>query len=116
MERKVPGRIPRILPLVWHRNDMLVHHVEPFAVPRGACGRLHRILAMFRKPFVQVEEEILLAPQHSGQRLPHDESFIIADAAWGYGFVKFIGLMLAGLKDFCEALEEIPDSRRPQIA
>src|SRR5260370_14424593 len=66
MERKVPGRIPRILPLVWHRNDMLVHHVEPFAVPRGACGRLHRILAMFRKPFVQVEEEILLAPQHSG--------------------------------------------------
>ena len=58
---------------------MLVHHVEPFAVPHEASARLHRILTMFREPFVHVEEEILLAPEHPGQRLAHDQGFIFAD-------------------------------------
>ena len=26
---------------------------------------------MFLEPFVHIEEEVLLAPQHPGQRLPH---------------------------------------------
>ena len=29
---------------------------------------------MFLEPFVHVEEEILLAPEHPGQRLAHDRA------------------------------------------
>src|SRR5215470_13132470 len=33
MEREIPGRIPRVLPLVGHGDDVAVEHVEPFGVP-----------------------------------------------------------------------------------
>jgi hypothetical protein len=50
---------------------------------------------VFLQPFVHVEEEILLGPQHPGQRLPHHERFIFADPGRRYGLVELIGLMLA---------------------
>ena len=43
------------------------------------CVRPHRIDAVFLEPFVHVETEVLLGPQHPGQRLPHDEGLIFAD-------------------------------------
>ncbi len=33
VEGQVPGRVPGILPLVGHRDDVLVQHVEPLRVP-----------------------------------------------------------------------------------
>ncbi len=116
MERKIPGCVPRILPLVGHRNDVLIYHVEPFAVPYEASAGLHRILTMFREPFVHVEEEILLAPEHPGQCLPHDNRLIFVHTFWSYGLVELIGLALAGLHDLGEALEGIAYGSRPQIA
>ena len=79
---------------------MLVHHVEPFAVPHEASAGLHRIDTVLLEPFVHVEEEILLGPEHPGQRLAHDQGLIFADAFRGDGFVELIGLALAGLHDF----------------
>ncbi len=105
-----------ILPLVGHRDDVLVHHVEPFAVPHEASAGLHRIDAMFLEPFVHIEEEELLGPEHPGQRLAHDEGLIFADTRWGYGFVELVGLTLAGLHDFSKVLEGIAHGRRRQIA
>ena len=33
VEGQVPGRVPGVLPLVGHRDDVLVQHVEPLRVP-----------------------------------------------------------------------------------
>ena len=38
---------------------------------------------MFLEPFVHVETEVLLAPQHPGQRLSHDEGSIFTDVTRG---------------------------------
>jgi hypothetical protein len=38
--------------------------VEPFTVPRQAGFRRQRIGEMFLEPFVDIVEEMLLAPQH----------------------------------------------------
>ena len=80
--------------------------------PPGFIGSM----TMFREPFVHVEEEILLAPEHPGQRLAHDEGLIFADTVRGDGFVELIGLALAGLHDFSKALERIAHGSRRQIA
>ena len=37
VEGQVPGRVPGVLPLVGHGDDVLVQHVEPLRVP-GRCG------------------------------------------------------------------------------
>ena len=65
-----------------------------FRMKRAA--RLHRILTMFLEPYVHVEEEILLGPEHSGQRLAHDEGFIFADTGRGDGFVELVRLAAGG--------------------
>ena len=39
MKRKVPGGKPRVLPLVRHRDDVVVDHVEPLHVADRALGR-----------------------------------------------------------------------------
>jgi len=40
---QVPGGIPGIFLLVRHGDDVLVHHVEPFAVPHRHLAGPHRI-------------------------------------------------------------------------
>ena len=39
VEGQVPGRVPGVLPLVGHRDDVLVQHVEPLRVPRAGDTR-----------------------------------------------------------------------------
>src|SRR4029078_6158542 len=38
VKREIPGCVPRILPLVWHRDDVAVVHVMPAIVPRCAAA------------------------------------------------------------------------------
>src|SRR5262249_18245122 len=38
MEGQVPGRVPRVLPLVGHGDDVVVDHVPPLAVPDAPAG------------------------------------------------------------------------------
>ena len=40
VKRQVPGREPRIFPFVRHRDDGVIDHVRPFAVPRRQASRL----------------------------------------------------------------------------
>ena len=80
-----------------------VDHVEPFAVPHRLLAGLHRIDAMFLEPFVDVETEILLGPQHPGQCLPHDEGLIFADTFRRDGSIELVRLALASLHDFSKA-------------
>ena len=58
----------------------------------GFCARPHRIDAMFLEPLVHVETEVLLAPQHPGQRLPHDEGLIFTDPLRSDGSIELVRL------------------------
>ena len=71
---------------------------------------------MLLEPFVHVEEEKLLGPEHPGQRLAHDEGLIFADTGRSDGFVELIGLALAGLHDLSKALERIAHGGRRAVA
>ena len=71
VEGQIPGRVPGILPLVGHRDDVLVQHVEPLRVPGVAISGMQRVGVVLIQPVVAVEEEELLAPEHAGQRLAH---------------------------------------------
>ena len=68
----------------------------------GAPAALHRIVAMLFEPFVHIEEEVLLGPKHSGQRLAHDKGFISADTGRSDGLVELVRLALASLHDRVE--------------
>ena len=59
---------------------------------------------MFLEPLVDVETEVLLGPQHPGQRLSHDEGLIFADPVRSDGSIELVRLTLASLHDFSKAL------------
>ena len=73
VERQVPGRIPGVLPLVRHRDDVGVVHVVPVrvaSVVRRAA--LNGSAPRSSQPLVDVVVVELLGPEHAGERLPHD--------------------------------------------
>ena len=80
---------------------MAADHVEPLAVPHLA-GWSHWIDAVFLEPFVYIEEKVLFAPQHPGQRLPHYIGRIIADTCRRYRPIELVGLVLPRLDDLRE--------------
>jgi hypothetical protein len=57
---------------------------------------------MFLKPFVDIVEEVLPAPQHPGQRLSHHIGGIFAETRRGYRPVEIVGLAPPRLDDLCE--------------
>ena len=71
VEGQVPGRVPGVLPLVRHRDDVLVQHVEPLRVPGIAISLMQGIGVVLVQPVVAVKEEELFAPEHAGQGLAH---------------------------------------------
>ena len=95
MEGKIPGRVPGIFPLVRHRDDVAVVHVVPVVVARGllAIG-LERIGAALFEPFVHVVVVELLAPQHAGQRLPHDVGLVGVQRRGNHRRVELVGFAL----------------------
>src|SRR5262249_40889599 len=76
--RKVPCCVPRILPFIGHGDDVIVHHVEPFAIPNGSRAWPKGFRTMLFQPFGNVQAEILFAPKHSRERLTHHASRIFA--------------------------------------
>ena len=84
VEGEVPRRVPRVLPRVGHRDHVVVDHVEP---ARG-CGRrrprvAQRVDVVLLEPAVEIEEVVLLAPQHPGQRLAHHHRLVAESSATG---------------------------------
>ena len=72
VEGEVPGRVPGVLPLVGHRDDVVVDHVEPLLVPGGAAPGLERVGVVLLQPLIRVEGVVLLGPEHAGDGLAHD--------------------------------------------
>lgn len=91
VEGEVPGREPRVLPGVRHRHDLVVDHVVPGAVADAGVGG-ERVDAVLGQPSLDVEVVVLLAPQHPGQRLPHQAALVLAHAVRDDVLVEGVGL------------------------
>src|SRR4030095_6902242 len=91
------------------------YHVEPFPVAHLSAARPQRIQAMFCEPLVHVEEEILFAPEHPGQRLSHDAGCIFADTLRSNGAIELVRLAPATLHEFSKAVEGIAEGSRRQV-
>ena len=107
VEGQIPRGIPRILPLVGHRDDVLVQHVEPFGVAGGAKAVMERVGIVLGEPVLAIEEEELLAPQHPGDGLPHDVSGIGTHAGRRHGLIKLIGFLQPIGQDFIEVIKRL---------
>src|SRR4051794_38632633 len=108
MKCQIPRRIPRVLPLVGHRDDVLVKYVEPFGIPRIPSTRSgHRVSVMFGKPPVQIEMIELLGPEHSSQRLPVHAALILVQRLRSNAVVELIRIEESGRKRLVEIGERI---------
>ena len=94
VEGQVPGRVPRVFPLVGHRDDVLVHHVEPLPVPELLAPVLEGARVVLLQPLVPVEEVELLGPEHAGERLSHHRGRVGGDRGWGHRAVERVRLGL----------------------
>jgi hypothetical protein len=93
VEREVPRRVPRVLPLVRHRDDVVVLHVEPAAVPDVAGPPVHeRVRPVLLEPAGEVEQVVLLRPDHPGHRLPLDASLVLRQRRRRDGLVEEVRL------------------------
>ncbi len=100
VERQVPCRVPRVLPLVGHRDHVVVDHVEPRLVARPAALRLPEGMgAALLQPDVDVEVVGLLRPQHPGQRLAHHRGRVGRHGGRREGPVELVGLVQPGSDD-----------------
>ena len=103
---QIPGRVPGVLPLVGHRDDVLVQHVEPLRVPRVAIPVMERVGVVLVEPVVPVEEEELLAPEHAREGLTHHVGRVFADGWRRDRRVEVVGLTKPGGEDVVERLSE----------
>ena len=93
VKRQVPGRVPRVLPLVGHRDEIAVEHVEPLGVPDGLCAAPEqRMCVVLVEPAIDVEQVVLLGPQHPGERLPMDPPLVLGEGPGGNPVVELVGI------------------------
>ena len=117
VEGEVPGGIPRVLPLVRHRDHVGVQHVEPIGVAHVAAGAFQqRMTPVLAQPALQVEVVELLAPEHSRQRLAVHAALILRQRPGRDPLVELIGVGDPALEDLLETAEGIlhPGGRQPQ--
>ena len=77
LKGQVPRREPGILPLVGHRDDVFGDQVPPVMVAPSRVGT-ERVRAVTRQPRLHVVAEVLLGPQHPGQRLARNHPLVLA--------------------------------------
>ena len=105
MEREIPGREPRVLPLVRHREDVGVVHVVPARVARrGRDVSPYGSGPTLGQPAVDVVVVELLPPQHPGERLPHDARPVLGQALGDHPGVEVVRLAPSRVDDRVEGL------------
>ena len=81
VEGQVPGGVPRVLPLVGHRDDVAIVKVGPVCVAaRGSAGGRRRLLRIALKPIPHNVMVELLAPKQARVGLARDARFVFAEA------------------------------------
>ncbi len=106
-----------ILPLVRHRDHVGVQHVEPFRVPHVLPGGFEQRMALvLAQPLLQVEVVVLLAPQHSRQRLAVHPALIFAQRLRRDPLVEFVRVADPAFEYLLEIAEGIfyLGGRQPQ--
>ena len=107
MKGEIPDRVPGILPLVRHGDDVAVVHVVPLVVARGGLAvRLERVGAALFEPLVHVVVVELLAPQHSRQGLAHDIGPVGLERRGNDGRIEVVGFLAARLQHLVEGVAE----------
>ena len=106
VERQIPRRVPRVFPLVRHRDDVGVVQMIPLPVAAVLALRRRRNLRLVAfQPLGYVEIEELLAPDHSGERLPlHQLAIGVAQVGLDAG-EELVGLANARGADRIEVRE-----------
>ena len=113
VEGEVPGRVPRVLPRVGHRDDVVVDHVEPRLVAHAPALRMaHRVRVVLLQPHVDVEVVRLLRPQHPGERLAEHRRGVVGDPGRGDRRVELVGVGAPASDDVLGAGERV-GKRRP---
>src|SRR5256884_3825069 len=106
VEGQIPGRVPGILPLVGHGDDVLIQHVVPLRVPGIFVSGMERVGVVLVQPVVTVKEEELLAPEHAGDGLAHHPGRVFTHRWRRDRLVKLIGFTQAVSEEFIKLLTE----------
>ena len=98
VERQVPGREPRVLPLVRHRDHVAGEHVEPGHVAHGIRrgARIPGVDPMLAQPAMHVVLVVLLAPEQACQSLAHHHRAVGAQRVGDHVFIELVGLGAPG--------------------
>ena len=107
VKREVPGREPRVLPLVRHRHHAHRVEVPPVRVARlpPPRRRLRRIVAV--EPLRHVEQVALLAPQEARERAALDQPLVRGRRRRREVCVEHVRLMATRLEDRVDVAERI---------
>ena len=98
VERQVPGGIPRVLPVIWHGNDVAVIQMAPIGVAAlQPAGRRRRLCRVSLEPVRHAVVVELLGPQQAGISLARDGTRVVV-AAQQIG-VERVGILKALLQD-----------------
>ena len=107
MKREIPGRVPRVFPLVRHGNHVGIVQVSPAAVasalPLARRFRSCRIAAQPAPDVVVVE---LLAPEQAGESLALDQSLVRRKRLGSDRLVELVSLAAALQKQLIESSAE----------
>ena len=106
VEGQVPCRVPGVLPLVGHGDDVLVQHVEPLRVPGIVIAGMEGVGVVLVQPVVTVEEEELFAPEHAGEGLAHHVGRVFTHGGWRDRLIELIGFTKPLRKDFIKLLSK----------
>src|ERR1700733_12701654 len=70
VKSQIPGSVPGIFPLVWHRNNVGIVKMGPFVVTTElTLSRWRWLRRVTFQPLSDIVVEILLTPDHPGQCL-----------------------------------------------
>ena len=98
VEGQVPGREPRVLPGVRHREDVEGVQVAPPGIASGGMtGGRSGLSRVTVKPLPDPVRVELLAPDEAGGGLPEDAHPLLVQAAASERPVELVGLALASL-------------------
>src|SRR5688572_30156468 len=117
MKGEIPGGIPRVFPLVRHRDHVGIVKMPPVRIPalETFARRLGPGWVAF-EPAVDVVMIKLLAPEQTGQRLTHNIAAVPAGILWNDRSIELLRFVAALRHKLIEFSIERLTRRRRKIA
>src|SRR5262249_22459568 len=107
VDRQIPGGVPRILPLVRHRDHIAVVEVNPPRVATlEAALRRRRVNWIPFQPMAHRVMKELLCPEEPAIGLPDDRLLVACEVAAPAGRIEHLGLGYPVLEYLVESLPE----------